>query len=342
MIRCSQPSITQKEKDFIVDAVNHNDIGVGPYVKKFEDAWASYNGMQFGVACNSGTNAIYLALLALGIGKGDEVIVPSYTMVATAWAVSYTGAKPVFIDCRDDLNIDVSLIEDAISKKTKAIIPVHIYGRQCDMIEINKIAKAHDLYVVEDMAEAHGIIPDGDIACYSFYGNKILTTGEGGMCITNNGKWAHEIKLFANMYMDSMRSMLHMKTAYNFRMTNIQAAIGYAQALRADELIEKRQLIQSLYTKYLNKKYLMPNRNVVWMYDIDCGDKQELIKQKLAEEGIETRYGFKPMEMQPMYFYKNYKLLNSYKWSKRILYLPTYPDLTEKDIIRICDIINNI
>lgn len=344
MIRCSKPSITQKEKDLLLDAVFHCDIGVGPQVKRFEDSWAYYNHRKYGVACNSGTNALYLALLALGIGKGDEVIVPSYTMIATAWAVTYTGAKPVFIDCGNDLNIDVSLIEEAISKRTKAIIPVHIYGRQCNMVEIMKTAKERDnpLWVVEDMAEAHGIQPEGDIACYSFYGNKILTTGEGGMCLTDNGRWADEMRLFANMYMDSKRSMVHMKTAYNFRMTNIQAAIGYSQVLRVDELLSERQRVADLYDKYLDRKFKMPSREVVWMYDIDCGDNQELIKQKLFEAGIESRYGFKPMEMQPMYYYDNYKLLNSYKWSKRILYLPTYPDLEEADIQDICAIVNNI
>lgn len=341
-MRCSQPTITNKEKGFVEEALNHNDIGVGEYVKKFEDSWASYNRQTYGVACNSGTSALYIALLALGIGKGDEVIVPSYTMVATAWAVTYTGATPVFIDCGDDLNIDVKLIEDAISKKTKAIIPVHIYGRECDMIEINKIAIDNDLYVIEDMAEAHGIVPTGDIACYSFYGNKIITTGEGGMCLTNSKILADEMRLFANMYFDKERTMIHPKVGHNFRMTNIQAAIGYGQVQRIDRILDKRDSIQFTYDKFLKRKYQRPVRKVVWMYDIDCGDKQEEIKKALADKGIESRYGFKPMEMQPMYFYGKYKLLNSYKWSKRILYLPTFFDITDKQIKEVCDIINNI
>lgn len=342
MIYCSQPSITQKEKDFIADAMNNKEIGVGGYIRKFEDSWSDYNKMAYGVACNSGTNALYIALLALGIGEGDEVLVPSYTMIATAWAVSYTGAKPVFIDCDNDLNMSVSLIKNAIGKKTKAIIPVHIYGRQCDMIEINKIAKGHNLYVIEDMAEAHGILPSSDIACYSFYGNKILTTGEGGMCLTNSKHWADEMRLYANMYFDKERTMLHPKMGHNFRMTNIQASIGYAQSTRVDDILKKRDDLQFMYDDLLKKKYQMPLRNVVWMYDIDCGDKQQLIKDTLAKEGIETRYGFKPMEMQPQYFDKRYETLNSYKWSKRILYLPTYPDLKEKDVEKICNIINKI
>jgi perosamine synthetase len=341
MIPCSKPSITTKERTYVHDAMSHADIGLGSYVKKFEDSWAEYNKMSHGVACNSGTNAIYIALLALGIGKGDEVIVPSYTMVATAWAVTYTGAKPVFIDCDKDLNIDVSLIEDAISKKTKAIIPVHIYGRQCDMIEIKKIAVKHQLYIVEDMAEAHGIQPEGDIACYSFYGNKIITTGEGGMCLTNSEVWAKEMRLYANMYFDKDRTMLHPKVGHNFRMTNLQAAVGYGQVMRIDEILDKRDRLQFIYEDYLKKKFIRPVRNVVWMYDIDCGDKQEEIKKALADAGIESRYGFKPMEQQPMYFDKHHFLLNSYKWSKRIIYLPTYPDLKEEQIKKICEIVNS-
>lgn len=342
MIRCSQPSITQKEKDFIVDAMNSKDIGVGSYIKKFEDSWADYNHVSYGVSCNSGTNAIYIALLALGIGPGDEVLVPSYTMIATAWAVTYTGAKPIFIDCADDLNIDVSLIRRALSKKTKAIIPVHIYGRRCDMFAINRIAEENDIYVIEDMAEAHGIMPDSDIACYSFYGNKIITTGEGGMCLTNSEKWSNEMRLYANMYFDKDRTMLHPKVGHNFRMTNLQASIGYAQVTRIDEIIYKRDQVQCMYYEFLDTRFIRKDRDVVWMYDIDCGKNQEEIKRVLAEQDIESRYGFKPMEMQPMYFDKDYKTLNSYKWSQRILYLPTYPDLTEEQVRIICNIINSI
>jgi dTDP-4-amino-4,6-dideoxygalactose transaminase len=262
-----KPSLTEKEEMFLFDAFKSNEIGVGKYIGKFEQAWADYNKLKFGVACNSGTNAIYLALKALGIGEGDEVIVPEFTMTATAWAVTYTGATPVFIDCDDTLNIDPNLIEDAISNKTKAIIPVHIYGRKCNMHEINKIADEYDLYVVEDMAEAHGIQPSGDIACYSFYGNKILTTGEGGMCLTNNKKWADEMRLYANMYFDKERTMLHPKIGHNFRMTNLQASIGYAQVLRIDEILSKRRQIEKWFNKHIPTKYKRSNREVLWMYD---------------------------------------------------------------------------
>lgn len=333
-MKCSKPSVTDLERDYVNDAIFNADIGVGKYIGKFEQAWADYNNMSYGVACNSGTNALYLALLALGIGKGDEVIVPEFTMVATAWAVSYTGAKPVFIDCKDDLNIDVDLIEKAISKKTKAIIPVHIYGRRCDMHSINRIALDHKLFVVEDMAEAHGILPTGDIACYSFYGNKILTTGEGGMCLTNDIRLANEMRSYANMYFDKERTLIHPKIGHNFRMTNIQAAIGLAQVERIDEILDKREKIAIWYQQHLPYQFLMPSREVLWMYDIQCNNQEET-KKKLDKVGIENRFGFKPMSMQPMYL-QEYEHLNAYKWSQRILYLPTFIDMTERDVIKVC------
>lgn len=328
-INCSKPSITELEKAYVNDALDKGDIGVGEYIGKFEDAWSKWNGYAFGVACNSGTNAIYLALKALGIGEGDEVIVPEYTMIATAWAVSYTGAKPVFVDCKDDMNIDVDKI--CITENTKAIIAVPIYGRAVD-------PRTYELGVtiVEDMAEAHGIKPRGQVACYSFYGNKILTTGEGGMCLTNDPEIAQEIRLYANMYFDKERTMLHPKMGHNFRMTNLQAAVGLAQVERIDEILAKRKEIEFLYNAYLDPVYLNPKRDSLWMYDIHTCHRQEEIKKRLEAAGIETRYGFKPMSMQPQYFNPNYTKLNAYKWSKRILYLPTWTDMTEDDIIKIC------
>ena len=331
-----KPSLTNLEENYLMDAFTSSEIGVGKYIGKFEESWAFYNHMEHGVACNSGTNALYLALLALGIGKGDEVIVPEFTMTATAWAVSYTGATPIFVDCNDTLNIDPELIAEAVTPKTKAIIPVHIYGRKCDMYEINSIARKLNLFVVEDMAEAHGIRPSGDIACYSFYGNKILTTGEGGMCLTNNKKWAEEMRLYANMYFDKERSMVHPKIGHNFRMTNLQAAIGFGQVSRITEILTKRKKIEKWFEKHMPAKFQRPSRDVLWMYDFDCGDRQEEIKSKL-----EARYFFKPMSMQPDYL-QDYKHLKAYKWSTRGLYLIVWTDMTEEDVIDICNELKNI
>lgn len=339
MIPVSRPYITQLEKDYVNDALNRSDIGIGDYLGRFEDSWAKYNDRDYGVACNSGTNALYIALLALGIGKGDEVIVPEFTMAASAWAVSYTKATPVFVDCLDDLTVDPVKLKDAITPKTKAIMVVPIYGRPVSDA-VYQMAKDRGLFIIEDMAEAHGIKPKGDISCYSFYGNKIIATGEGGMCLTNSKEMATEMRLLANMYFDKGRTLIHPKMGYNFRMTNIQAAVGCAQVENIAEILEKRKCVASWYDKYLPKEYLMPKRDVVWVYDIQTKD-QEGLKRKLLEFGIESRYFFKPMSMQPMYL-ADYTDLNAYAWSKKGLYLPCHPGLTEGEVKGICDIIKHI
>lgn len=326
-----KPSITELEKHFVEKSMENADIGVGPFIGQFEHLWASKNGMAFGVSCNSGTNAIYLALKALGIGPGDEVIVPEYTMIATAWAVSYTGATPVFMDCQEDLNMESANMK--FTEKTKAVIAVPIYGRSVDEA-IYAFSSLHDVPVIEDMAEAHGIKPQGGIACYSFYGNKILTTGEGGMCITNNQKWADEMRNISNMYMDEKRTYLHPKQGHNFRMTNLQAAVGLAQVMRMDEILEKREKIQDWYDQNLPEHVKMPRRDVLWFYDIQT-DHQEELKAYLEENGIPSRYGFKPMSMQTQYL-GEYEHLNAYKWSKRILYLPVWTDMSLEDVKNVC------
>lgn len=326
----SQPSITDLEKHFVNRALNKADIGVGDYIEQFENAWAKRNRKGYGVSCNSGTNAIYLALKALGIGPGDEVVVPEYTMIATAWAVTYTGATPVFVDCGDDLLMDEMKTYEAITERTKVIISVPIYGRK-HVIPDYFTNEAKPIPVIGDFAEAHGISPKYvDIACYSFYGNKILTTGEGGMCLTNNQKWADEMRKYANMYFDEKRTYLHPKVGHNFRMTNLQAAVGLAQVMRIDEILAKRKQVETWYDQYMPEKYKMPKRDVLWFYDIQT-DKQEALKQHLELNGVPARYGFKPMSMQPMYL-GEYEHLNAYKWSKRILYLPTWTDMSEEDV----------
>ena len=338
----SKPTITDLEKKYAFDAIESGWISSkGDYIGKFEQAWADYNGYKHGVACNSGTNALYLALKALNIGEGDEVIVPNFTMVATAWAVTYTGAKPVFVDCGNDLNIDVSKIEGKITPKTKVIIPVHIYGRQCEMEKILKIAYEYNLLVVEDMAEAHGIKPVGDIACYSFYGNKIITTGEGGMCLTNDERIAKQIDHLRAMGFDSEHSFLHKKMAFNFRMTNVQAAIGLAQVERIDEILAKRKLIETWYDSRLHFGNKMPQRNVLWMYDVNVDDTTYYIKQLLLK-GVEARHFFQPMTSQPLYKDQKATHETSEFWASRGIYLPTYFDLSEEDVDNICTIFKNI
>ncbi len=338
MIQVSRPYITQLEKDYVNEALDFNDIGIGDFLPRFEQSWSEFNFKEYGVACNSGTNALYIALLALGIGKGDEVIVPEFTMAASAWSVSYTGATPIFVDCLDDLTVDPNKIQAVITPNTKAMMIVPIYGRPVSD-NVYRIARENNLFIVEDMAEAHGLKPKGDISCFSFYGNKIIATGEGGMCLTDDVRIANEMRLLANMYFDKGRTLIHPKMGYNFRMTNIQAAIGCAQVENIDEILERRRNVAQWYDQYLPQSYLMPKRDVVWVYDIKTND-QEGLKKKLFDNGVESRYFFKPMSMQPMYL-SDYSKLNAYAWSKKGLYLPCHPGLTEGEVKAICNIITN-
>ncbi len=331
----AKPCLKGNELKYVEEAINNGWISSqGDYVKRFETAFANWNGVNYGVACSSGTAALTIALRALGIGKGDEVIVPEFTMVASAWAVSYTGATPVFVDCKEDLNINEELIEEKITERTKAIMPVHIYGRKCNMEKIMDIAYNYNLFVIEDSAEAHGVKLVGDIACFSLFANKIISSGEGGICVTNNKRLAEQMIHLRGMAFTPQHDFIHKKLAYNFRMTNLQAAVALAQLERINEFLQKRKQIEFWYDenlKDISNITLMPKRDVLWMYDTITENREELQKY-LEEQGIETRKFFRPMSQQPMYFDENWKNLNAVKFSGGGIYLPTYFELTEEDI----------
>jgi perosamine synthetase len=330
----SKPYLKGNELEYVTEAINTEWISSqGPFIPEFEKAWAEWNDMKYGVACSSGTSALTLALRALGIGDGDEVIVPEFTMIASAWAVNYAGAKPVFVDCGDDMNIDVEKIERNINSKTKAIMPVHVYGRKCNMDKIMQIAHDYNLKIVEDSAEAHGVKPVGDIACYSLFANKIISAGEGGICLTNDDKLARQMQHLRSMAFSEGHTFLHKKFAYNFRMTNLQAGVAKAQVERVDEILEKRKEIERIYDeglKNIEGITLMPKRDVLWMYDALADDRDGLMKF-LHDNEIETRLFFKPMSQQPMYFDGNWEQLKAADFSKKGLYIPTYSDLSNED-----------
>ncbi|MGP4001125.1 DegT/DnrJ/EryC1/StrS family aminotransferase [Streptomyces sp. 8N706] len=330
----SRPTLDGRELDYLTSAVEDGWISSqGPMVRRFERAFADYNGIAHGVSCSSGTAALTLALRALGIGPGDEVIVPEFTMIACAWAVTYTGATPVFVDCADDLNIDVTRIEEKITERTKAVMPVHIYGRRCDMDAVMDIAYQYNLRVVEDSAEAHGIRPVGDIACYSLFANKIITAGEGGICLTDDPQLAGQLAHLRAMAFTKDHSFLHKKVAYNFRMTAMQAAVALAQVERLDDILQARRVIERRYDEGLAGVpgiTLMPPRDVLWMYDLRAERREEL-REFLAGESIETRLFFKPMSRQPMYFHPDWPSLKANTFAEDGLYLPTHTDLTAND-----------
>lgn len=337
----SQPDLSGNELAYTKEAVESGWISsAGEFVERFEKMFAlkHHSDGALGVACSSGTTALVLALRALGIKKGDEVIVPEFTMVATAWAVSQVGATPVFVDCDFKGLINPEKIKEVINENTKAIIPVHIYGRQCDMDAIMKIAHDYGLRVIEDSAEAHGVPLRGDIACFSLYANKIITAGEGGICVTRDPYFAAQMKHLRGMAFDKGHTFLHAKMGYNFRMTALQAAIALAQTERLEEILEKRRLIEEWYDEGLKGLSITrPKRNVLWMYDISVSMlvRDELM-QFLAEQGIETRVFFKPMSQQPMYFSPDHQRLIAYKLSIEGFYLPTYTSLQKSDVEYIC------
>jgi len=336
----SRPQLGGNELDYVRAAMETGWISSqGGYVRQFEQEFARYNRVAHGVACSSGTSALTLALRALDIGPGDEVLVPEFTMIASAWAVTYTGATPVFVDCGEDLNIDVSAIEAHITPRTKAIMPVHVYGRRCAMDVVLDIAYEYNLRVVEDSAEAHGVRPTGDVACFSLFANKIITAGEGGVCVTNDPRVAEQIAHLRSMAFSKEHNFLHKKLAYNFRMTNLQAAVALAQLERLDEILAMRSAIERRYDDGLagiDGVKLMPPRDVLWMYDVRVSRRAEL-REFLAAEGIETRLFFKPMSRQPMYLDPKWPSLHANSFAEDGLYLPTYTGLTESDQSYIVD-----
>ena len=360
------PLLGGNEIKYVTDAVSTGWISSsGSYVTQFEEAFAKYCGVKYAVAVCNGTVAIHLALSALGIGKGDEVIIPSFTMIATAFAVCYTGATPVFVDAdKDTFNIDVTKIEEKITSKTKAIIPVHIFGNMCNMDEIERIAKKHNLFIVEDSAEAHGAEYKGKksgsfsaIASFSFFANKNLTTGEGGMVVTNNEEYFKKCKYFKNMCfpVDAPRVYLHDDIGFNYRMSNLHAAIGLAQVEKADEYREMRINNANLYMRYLSdvpgitfQKDEPDSLNVHWMNTIVIDptiyghNKDELIAH-LKANNIDTRLLFQSMSKQKSLKDFGCDCSGTYPvtdWlSDNGFYLPSASSLTEEQIKYICNVI---
>ena len=364
-----EPTLLGNEEKYVTDCIKTGWISSsGKYVSEFEQQFASYCDCKYGVAVCNGTVALHLALTALGIGKGDEVIIPTFTMAASAFSICYTGAKPVFVDAdKDTWNIDVNKIEEKITSKTKAIMPVHIFGNPCNMDKIVEIARKHDLYILEDAAEAHGAEYKGkkvgsfsDIAGFSFFANKNLTTGEGGMVVTNNKELYDNARYFKNMCfpLDAPRVYEHANIGYNYRMSNIHAAIGLAQVEKADIYRDMRIKNHNLYKKYLSdvdgivfQKDEEGSLNVCWMNTIllepeKYGHSKEELITHLKEKGIDTRLLFTGMHKQK--FLKDFgcdmsgDYPNSDNLTKNGFYLPSASSLKEEQIKYICRVIREL
>lgn len=265
--------------------------------KILEKEYSKFVGSSYAVSCNSGTSALHLALMAVGVGKGDEVIIPDFTMVACGFAVEYCGAKPVFVDCDDTLCIDPKLIEAKITKKTKAIMPVHIYGRLCNMKEILRIAKKHKLKVIEDACEAQGAVFESkaDITCYSFYENKIIHAEEGGIATTDKKRYADRMNYLKNMAFGPEHDYFHKEIGYNYRMPNSQAQLALKSLLDFPKEYARRRKMEDMYDMMFDSYLILPRRDAVWVYDVYYKDD---IKDF---EKYDTRPFFKPLSSMPMW-----------------------------------------
>jgi len=361
MIPIAEPSLGEEELNNVIEAIKSGWISSkGKFIPEFEENFARYCGVRNGVATSNGTVALHLALIALGIGAGDEVIVPTLTFIATANAVKYTGAEPVFVDSHPDYwCIDPQKIQQAITPKTRAIIPVHLYGHPCDMDPIMDVAKRHNLYVIEDAAEAHGaqykerkVGSFGDIACFSFYGNKIITTGEGGMCVTNSKQLAERMRILRDHGMNPHRRYWHDVVGFNYRMTNMQAAVGVAQLSKVDKFVEKRREIAGLYSSRLNGIEgiaLSPEmpwaRHVYWMYSIlvqdNFGIDRDELMNRLELKGIETRPLFHPVHMMPPHK-KSESIAVAEELSRKGVSLPSSINLTAEQVKYVADVIREV
>jgi perosamine synthetase len=355
----SQPSIGELELSCVSDAVRSGWVSsLGKYLEQFETQFADFCGTRYALTTNNGTTALHLALLAAGIESGDEVIVPDLTFVATANAVAYIGAKPVFIDIdADTLCMDPHALEAAVTPRTRAIIPVHLYGHPADMGPINAIAQRHGLNVIEDAAEAHGAEYHGKrvgnlglCGVFSFYGNKVITTGEGGMITTNDEALYTRAKRLRDHAMSPTKRYWHEEIGYNYRMTNLQAALGVAQMGRIDEFMAKRRQIMDWYREGLGKvsrvrlnREVSGCRNVFWMVCAEIADmtvnQREALMVSLRASGVDSRPYFYPVSDMPMYPGAHTPV--AHRISATGLNLPSYVDLTEQDVQLICSHFKN-
>lgn len=306
--------------------------------EKLEKRYAEFVGSRYACTVSSGTAALHLGLLALGVKAGDEVIVPDFTMAACAFAVSYIGAKPIFVDCGDDLNIDVTKIEEKITNKTVAIMAVHIYGRLCNMESICRLANRYALKVIEDACEAQGAVfnSKANLTVYSFYKNKIIHAEEGGIVCTNDQFIHKEVSDLKNMSFGSNHDYNHQRIGYNYRMPDSQAKRVLTSLKHYLKNVSKRKEIESLFKEKISS--YLPERKAFWVYDFMVED-QERVFNVLKSKGIEVRYFFKPLSSMPMYRQEIGEKANFY--SKRGLILPININMGEKKINNICDIIKN-
>jgi perosamine synthetase len=366
MIPVNEPLLNGRESEYVAECISTGWISsAGRFIEEFERRWANYCGMEYGIAVSNGTTALHTALSCLGLKPGDEVIMPAFTIISCALAIIYNNGVPVLVDSNPHTwCMDVSQVEDRITPRTRAIMPVHIYGHPVDMDALYDLAQKHNLLIIEDAAEAHGAEYKGrkcgslgDISCFSFYANKIITTGEGGMVLTNNVEFAEQARSIRNLCFQKERRFYHTELGHNFRLTNIQAAIGLAQLERIEELVARKRWIGGAYTERLRD---VPGlqfpveenwaKNVYWMYGIvlrkETGLNATALAAKLKKQGVETRPFFTGMHKQPALRQKGLFHGERYPVTERIadqgLYLPSGLTLSEEQLSHVCDALRDI
>ncbi len=356
MIPVNEPLVNGNEKKYLNECIDTGWISSeGPFIKKFEDDFSKINNRKHGIAVCNGTAALEIAVEALGIKEGDEVIIPAFTIISCASAIIKAGAIPVLVDSYiDTWNMDVTQIESKITSNTKAIMVVHIYGLPVDMDPVLSLAAKYNLKIIEDAAEAHGQTYKGkpcgsfgDVSVFSFYPNKLITTGEGGMILTDDLSIAERLRSLRNLCFTASKRFVHEELGWNMRMTNLQAAIGVAQLERWDESIKRKREIGKLYTELLKdvKQISLPivkteyADNIYWVFGIiseNANKPAETLMKQLAEKGIGTRPFFYPMHLQPvlkqMGLYHGESYPNAEKMYHYGFYLPSGLALTNEQI----------
>lgn len=366
-IPVNEPLLNGREKQYLLECIDTGWISSeGPFIKDFENKFAGSVDRKHGIAVSNGTAAIDAAVEALGIGLGDEVILPAFTIISCVNQIVRCGAIPVLVDS-DPLtwNMNVNEIENKITSRTKAIMVVHIYGLPVDIDPVLEIAKRYRLMVIEDAAEAYGQIYKGkpcgsfgDISTFSFYPNKHLTTGEGGMIVTNNDRLADDCRSLRNLCFQPNKRFVHERLGWNLRMTNLQAALGLAQLERLDEFLNRKKRMGARYTELLKdtKGLQLPLKNTeyaennYWIYglilDESLGIDAESVMTSLAEEGIGSRPFFFPMHQQPvlkkMGLFKEQTFAVSERMYRQGLYVPSGMALTDQQIVRVAAVLKSI
>jgi perosamine synthetase len=366
MIPVNEPLLGERESRYVAECVKTGWISsAGRFIEEFEERFAGYCGAKYGVAVSNGTAALQVAVGCLDLKLGEEVIMPTFTIISCALAVIYNGGMPVLMDCDPRTwCMDVSQIEQKITPRTRAMMPVHIYGHPVDMDPVRELARKYNLTVIEDAAEAHGAEYKGrrcgglgDIGCFSFYANKVITTGEGGMVVTDNPEYAEKARSLRNLCFRRDRRFYHTELGHNFRLTNLQAAIGLAQLERMEELVERKRAMGKAYTERLRdvRGLQLPveepwAKNVYWMYavvlDESTGMDAAEFARRLSGHGIDTRPFFLGMHEQSAFHRRGMFVGERYPVAERIarqgLYLPSGMALTEEQLERVCDAVRKV